>query len=130
MGDKRRDVVFVGRVEAAKAPCRIPPKQPVGSYDWVATPTNSAVEDEQVIAVVIKAIEIAPSKQHLGQWPRPQAFIEYPVTQRLHCVDVCSRLRQPDLQRAGSDVDDAVLSMCAGAFDEVRAFARLGRPLD
>src|SRR5271155_275258 len=88
MGDKRCDVVFVGRIEAAKAPCRIPPKQPVGSYDRIATPTISAVEDEQVIAVIIKAIEIAPSTQHLGQWPGPQVFIEYPVTQRLYCVDV------------------------------------------
>src|SRR6516165_802974 len=92
MGDKRRDVVFVGRIEAAKAPCCIPPKQPVGSYDRVATPTISAVEDEQVIAVIIKAIEIAPSTQHLGQWPRSQALVEYPVTQRLHRIDVRSRL--------------------------------------
>ena len=48
MGDKRPDVVFVGRVEAAKAACGIPPKQPIGSYDWAAAPAMSAVEDEEV----------------------------------------------------------------------------------
>jgi hypothetical protein len=95
--DERRDVVFVGRIETAEAARCFPPQEPVGSYDWIATPTISAVKDEQVIAVIIKAIEIAPPTQHLRQWPRPQAFIEYPVTQRLYCVDVRGRLRQPHL---------------------------------
>jgi|ERR1700751_4617480 len=130
MGDKRRDVVFVGRIEASKSPRRIPPKQSVGSYDWVATPTISAVEDEKVIAVIIKAIEIASSKQHLGQRPRPQAFIEYPVTQRLYCVDVRSRLSQPDLQRARSDVDDAVSGTRGSRFDRGRGFDRQDGLLD
>src|SRR5215472_6255204 len=70
MGDKWPDVVFVGRVEAAKAACGIPPKQAVGSYDRAAAPAMSAVEDEKVIAVVIKAVEIALSTRHLRQRPR------------------------------------------------------------
>ena len=70
MSDKRPDIVFVGRVEAAKASCGIPAKQPVGSYDWAAAPAMSAVEDEKVVAVIIKAIEIALSPRHLGQRPR------------------------------------------------------------
>jgi hypothetical protein len=84
----------------------------------------SAVKNEKVIAVIIKAIEIAPSTQHLRQWPRPQAFIEYPVPQRLYRVDVRSRLRQSDLQRARSDIDDAVSGMRGGAFDQGRGFDR------
>jgi hypothetical protein len=38
------------------------------------------VEDEKMIAAVIKAIEIAPPTQHLGQWTRSQVLIEYAVT--------------------------------------------------
>ena len=75
-----------------------------------------------MIAAMIKAIEIASPTQHLGQWTRPQAFIEYAVTQRLYCVDVCGRLRQPDLQRAGSEVDDALLRVRGGAFDKWPGF--------
>jgi hypothetical protein len=71
MGDKWRYIVFVRGIEAAKAACRSPSKQPIGSYNGVATPAISVVEDEQVIAVIIKAVEIAPSTQHLGQWSRP-----------------------------------------------------------
>jgi hypothetical protein len=59
VGDKRPNVVFAGRIEAAEASCRRPPKHPVGPNDCVAAPTISVVEDEKMIAAVIKAIEIA-----------------------------------------------------------------------
>jgi hypothetical protein len=91
--DNRRDVVFVGRIEAPKAPGRVPPKQPIRSDDGIAAPAISVVEDEQVIAVIIKAIKIAPSSQHFGQWLCPQVLIKYPVAQRLYCVDVRSCFR-------------------------------------
>jgi len=75
-----------------------------------------------MIAAMIKAIEIAPPTQHLGQWTRSQPFIEYTITQRLYCVDVRSCLRQSDLQRAGSEVDDAVSSVRGAVFDAGRGF--------
>jgi hypothetical protein len=70
LGDKRTDVVFVGRIKAAKTSCGISPEQPIGSDNWVAVPSTPAIKDEKVVAVIIKAIEIASSAQHLGLRPR------------------------------------------------------------
>ena len=100
MSDDRIDVVFVGGIEPAKAPRRIPPEQPVGPDDRVATPNLCPVEHEKVITVVIKAIEIATSTQHLRLWPGAQRLVEYAVAQGLHGVDVRRGLGQPDLQPA------------------------------
>src|ERR1700740_3747149 len=102
MGHKRRDVIFVGGIEPAKTPRRSSPKQPVGSNNWVATSNVSMVEDEQVIAVIIESVEIAPSPQHLRQWSRSQPLIEYPITQCLYCVDVGGRFRESNLKRTQS----------------------------
>src|SRR5208283_912751 len=83
VGDERRDVVFVRRIEAAETPRRLPPKQPIGSDDCASAIRAAVVENNKMIAVIVEAIEIAPPPKHLGQRPRSQRFVKYPITQGL-----------------------------------------------
>ena len=61
------------------------------------------VENEKVIAVVVKAVHIALSAGHFRQRPRAEPFIEYAIAQRLRGIDVGRCFRQPHLQQAATE---------------------------
>ena len=109
-----------------------PPAEAADRFRQRAAAAPAAmVEHEEVIAVLVETVDIAPPAQHFRQRPRAQRFVKYPVAQRLRRIDVRSRLRQPDLQRARPDVDDAAWSMCRRGFDRkspTRSAERAARP--
>ena len=76
MEHDRRNVEFFGRIETPQAGRRIPPNQAVGSH----YPAGAAavVENQEVIAIVIKMVDVAPSLQTETstrlQKPEPEAI--------------------------------------------------------
>jgi hypothetical protein len=38
------------------------------------------VEDQEVIAIIIEAIDVAPPPEHMGQRARSQRLVKYPVS--------------------------------------------------
>jgi hypothetical protein len=63
LGEKRRKIVFVRRIEATKASRCLPSKQPVSSDDE-APATPALVEDQKVIAIIVEAIHVASAAKH------------------------------------------------------------------
>ena len=104
MEHDRGNVEFLGRIETTQAGCRIPPNQPVGS-DYPAGAV-AVVEHQEVIAIVIKLVDIAPSACHFRQWLGAEPLIKDAIPQRLRGFDICRSFCQPHLQGAGPDIDD------------------------
>jgi hypothetical protein len=67
------------------------------------------VENEQVIAIIIKLVNIAPSACHFRHRLGAEPLIKDAVPERLRSVDIRSRFRQTHLQRAGPDIDDRLM---------------------
>jgi hypothetical protein len=55
------------------------------------------VENEEVIAIVIKLVDIAPSACHFRQRLGTEPLIKDAIPQRLRGVDIRDRFRQPHL---------------------------------
>jgi hypothetical protein len=67
------------------------------------------VENEEVIAIAIKLVDIAPSASHMRQRLGAEPLIKDAISQRLRSLDIRGRFRQPHLQRAGPDVNDRLM---------------------
>ena len=65
MGDERRNVVLGCRIEPRQTGCRLPPEQSV-SPDNPIMAAAGMVQDQEVIAIVIEAIDVAPPPPHMG----------------------------------------------------------------
>jgi hypothetical protein len=111
VGDERRNVVLGCGIKAPQTGCRLSPEQPV-SPDNPVMATAGVVEDQEVIAIVIEAIDVAPPPPHMGQRARSQRLVKYPVSQRLRGIDVFGGFCQANLQRARPKVDDAARNGC------------------
>ncbi len=98
MEHDRRNVEFLGRIEATQPDCRIPPNQPIGSDDAVGA--AAMVEDEEVIAIIIKLVDIATSACHFRQRLGAKPLIKDAIPQRLRRIDIRGRFREAHLQRA------------------------------
>ena len=79
-GDERRNVVFGRGIKPPKTGCRLSPEQPVSPDNPVVAAPAGVVEDQEVIAIVIEAIDVAPPPQHMGQRARSQHLVKYPVS--------------------------------------------------
>jgi hypothetical protein len=79
MGDERRNVVLGCGIKAPQTGCRLSPEQPVSSDNPVLAARAGVVEDQEVIAIIIEAIDVAPPPEHMGQRARSQRLIKYPV---------------------------------------------------
>jgi hypothetical protein len=64
------------------------------------------VENEEVIAITIKLVNIAPSPYHFGHRLGAEPLVKDAIPERLRSVDIRSCFRQPHLQRAGPDIHD------------------------
>jgi hypothetical protein len=80
MGHERRNVVLGCRIEASQTGCRLSPEQSVSSDNPVAAAPAGMVEHQEVIAIIIEAIYIAPPPEHMGQRACSQRLVKYPVS--------------------------------------------------
>ena len=82
-------------------------QQAIGGDDMVIPST--AVDDDEVIAIGIENIEVAPNASHLGARPGRHLLVEDPVAEGLRRFYLGGALGQPDLHLAGDQLDRQAL---------------------
>jgi hypothetical protein len=106
---ERRDVVLARRIEAARAHRRAAAHQPIGSDHAVGPAPQGAVDHQQMVAVVVEAVELPSHLLHLRGRLGVHLLDEHVVAQPLGRVQLLPRLREADLQIARAYVDRPVV---------------------
>ena len=91
----RRDVVLVGRVEAAEPRRGLALDQPVGADDALRAVADRVVHHQQMVRDGVEHVAVALAGGGRGVGLGAHFLVEHPVAQRLHGVDLRGRGGDP-----------------------------------
>ncbi len=98
LGDQRRQVVFARRIEAVVHRRDDLAQQAVGADDVRPVAGHAVVDDEQVVADRVIAVDVALGGDHRRRRRGPHLVVEDLVAQRLRGSDLGLGRRQPDVE--------------------------------
>jgi hypothetical protein len=100
--DQRRQVVLPRRIKAVVHRRHDLAQQAIGADDVRPLAGQAVVDDEQVVADRVIAVDVAAQRDHRRGRRRPHLVVENLVAERLGGGDFGLRRRQPDIELPGS----------------------------